>query len=200
MLGLVLMATAGLAIGNPMTWITNDDYPRLAWEQHHDGAVLIEFFYDQSGRIFACQVLSSSGWPELDQQTCATIAGRGRIKPSRDDAGESIGTRSTLRFNWVLPDRPPKPLAPLPPDLEIDVAALPRDTKRPIVDLISVIAEDGRVESCALAEKQGTGSKALDQAACRTLKDNTFAAVRDPSGKPMRYLRFVKVGFAVSPK
>ena len=193
----VFAATIGVAIGDPMTWITSADYPRISLQEEHDGLVSIEFLYDPSGHVFECDVVASSGWPELDQRTCDAILARAHIKPSRDNAGQAVGTKGQLRFNWVLPNKGPKPHAPLSPDIEIEVASLPADTKRPSLQVVSIVAENGSVESCAINGKRGTGSEGLDRAACKTVMSDMFPTARDSSGKPMRYLRIDNVAFVV---
>jgi TonB family protein len=191
-----LLALAMLA---PTQWMTNDDYPPEALRHRHDGQVSVAYIFDPRGRVFDCHVTVSSGWPELDNATCALILQRGRMKSVTDDAGQPIGAMGRVRMNWVLPGTQPKPATPQPSDSEIDVAALPKNLKSPVAEFDLIISEDGAVERCKVAEQSGTGSNALDAAACKVLAGTVFPKALDPSGKPMRYFRLWTVAFRTAP-
>jgi len=174
-------------------FITADDYPPAAIRQHHQGLVSAEFVYDRSGRPIRCDIVASSGWPELDEQTCRLILQRARNSPVTDLKGEPIGAVQSLRFNWILPGSQGSAVPPVPPDEEFTLAALPKEMTKPSAELILVVSSDGKVENCSV--KNGTGSVALDEAACLTLAKEVWPQIRDASKNPMRYLRVVKVAF-----
>ena len=50
----------------------------------------VEFAIGPDGRVAACRVLRSSGYPEVDAMTCDVIRRRYRFEPARDDRGEPV--------------------------------------------------------------------------------------------------------------
>lgn len=178
--------------------VTLDDYPELAMRLHHQGAVTVELTVDTAGELAKCRTAISSGYPELDQASCDLIRKRAHWKPATDDAGQPIAFVYRFRSRWMLSGGQPQSL----PDTERDVpvAAFPKDMIRPTASLAFIVAPDGKVESCRVADGQGTGSAALDQAACASLsKSETFPPVLDRDGKPVRFIRVQKVGFTAGP-
>lgn len=181
-------------------WLTNDDYPALALRLHHQGVATVELTVDTHGELANCRTAIGTGYAELDQATCdIIIRARAHYAPAKDDAGQRIGYVYRLRFRWVLPG---SQLPPSPPDKELDVnlAAFPKDMVRPLATLSFIVAPDGRVESCNVAQGEGSGSAKLDNAVCASMsKSETFPPALDREGKPMRFLRVQKVGFTTDP-
>jgi len=91
---------------SPSGWFSTDDYPKDALDRGAQGAVRFRLSVGRNGRADACAVEESSGDVSLDQTTCAIATERGRFRPARNEAGESVeGTYST-RIRWALPTAP----------------------------------------------------------------------------------------------
>ncbi|WP_162875447.1 TonB family protein [Sphingomonas crusticola] len=177
--------------------MTQDNYPALALRLHHQGVATVELTVDTQGQLANCRIAISTGWQELDDATCAMIRARARYAPARDDAGQPLAYVYRLRFRWVLPGSQPPTL---PPDTELDlnVAAFPKDMVRPIAGLTFIVAPDGKIESCSVPERQSSGSPALDKAGCAAMsKSETFQPALDGDGRPMRFMRVQQVGFTI---
>lgn len=197
MLALILAQVGPPASGGH--WITNDDYPPLALRLHHQGVATVELTVDTDGELTNCRPAISTGYAELDQATCNILRARAHYAPAKDDAGQRIGYVYRLHFRWVLPSSQPPPSRP---DIELDVnlAAFPKDMVRPLATLSFIVAANGTVESCHLREGEGSGSAKLDTAVCAAMsKSEAFPPALDRAGKPMRFLRAQKVGFTTDP-
>ena len=57
----------GTARGNPMLWVTTDDYPSRALREEREGVTAVAWDVTADGRVENCRVTSSSGSPDLDQ-------------------------------------------------------------------------------------------------------------------------------------
>lgn len=79
----------------------NSDFPasvRLA------GRVRIGVRYAviPSGRVDQCEIIESSGYPEVDAMTCRVITDRYRFKPARDGEGVPVTEVMEERYTWTL--------------------------------------------------------------------------------------------------
>lgn len=52
------------------------------------------------GRVPGCEVLTSSGFPAIDQALCAVMASRSRWSPARDRAGQPITVKVRYTATW----------------------------------------------------------------------------------------------------
>lgn len=98
------ISKAAAARGQPSSWVTNDDYPAAAIRAGDQGSVGVSFQINTQGRVENCEVTSSSGSSILDRTTCQLVTRRGRYSPALDAAGNPTGSRTSLRFRWVLPE------------------------------------------------------------------------------------------------
>jgi protein TonB len=88
--------------GSPGSWVTSDDYPAGAIRGNMQGTVRFTLDVDSTGRVSACRVGKSSGWPVLDDTTCALLRRRARFLAATDDAGVPIAATYTNRFRWEM--------------------------------------------------------------------------------------------------
>lgn len=97
------VSQAASAKGDPRQWITNDDYPASAARDGRGGRTVISYQVNEQGRAENCQVTSSSGSPDLDDQACKLIIRRARYAPAKDQNGNALRTSVTLPFRWDPP-------------------------------------------------------------------------------------------------
>ena len=99
---------------NSAGWFTGKDYPPVARKGQMQGRVGIELTIDTNGKVIACLVTSTSGWPLLDELTCNLARERAKFTPARNTAGQPIVAKYPLGTRWFLPeDSPPQELAVL---------------------------------------------------------------------------------------
>jgi len=99
--------------------ISDDDYPRRAYERGVGGTVYIRFVVAPDGRVDECQVTRSSGSRDLDDTTCRLIVQRFRYRPARDAYGNRIAETIRGQHVWeVAPEPPPTDVEPTIPDDE----------------------------------------------------------------------------------
>ena len=117
--------------------VTVDDYPLIALQNEQQGTVTALVKVDRDGLVASCKVTQSSGYPVLDEQTCAVLRARARFEPSRDRRGRAINSAFVQRLSWRLQD-----------NLEVD-PPFPRQawTMRGTVSL----DRSGRIVDCKVA-------------------------------------------------
>ena len=91
---------APIALSDPATWITADDYPPSALRAHEEGTVTITWVATPDGRISDCKTLQSSGHDSLDRAACSAILRRGRYPAFPPEQGPRVFTR---RVVWIIP-------------------------------------------------------------------------------------------------
>jgi len=92
----------------PQAWVVNDDYPAEAMRHYWMGTTGFRLDIDADGQVYDCAVTSSSGYPVLDEMTCALLKERAQFNPAEDASGTRIGSSWSSRFRWELPaDRSP---------------------------------------------------------------------------------------------
>jgi len=79
----------------------NSDFPPSA---RSAGRVRIGVRYAvvPSGHVEQCEVIESSGWPEVDAMTCRVITERYRFRPARDGQGVAITKVMEEDYTWTL--------------------------------------------------------------------------------------------------
>jgi periplasmic protein TonB len=95
----------------PGSWVTQDDYPVGALATNQQGVVGFRVQVGLDGTVSECAVTQPSGWPLLDEMTCALIAVRARFTPATDARGGRVRGTYSNRIRWQLPP----PVAPVVP-------------------------------------------------------------------------------------
>lgn len=85
----------------------DSDFPDDAAESGMRGRVEVRYRISAAGRVTACDIVDSSGYPELDDMTCDLIVQRFRFAPSRDERGRPVA--STMIQNHYWDNEPPPP-------------------------------------------------------------------------------------------
>lgn len=86
-------------------WWNQDDWPSESRAKREQGLVAYEIEISKDGSVEGCTITESSGFPRLDEVTCAKILERARFKPARDDAGRPIASTYKGRVRWSLDNK-----------------------------------------------------------------------------------------------
>lgn len=97
------LAKGPLPIGNASSWITDDDYPRMAILQNRQGVTQFRLTIDRQGMVQDCVVVETSGSIELDSRTCTLLTKRAQFKPAVNEAGEPTSGFYRSSIRWHMP-------------------------------------------------------------------------------------------------
>jgi TonB family protein len=125
---------------NPGTWVTTDDYPSWALRYEVDGVVRFSLDVDSEGRVTGCEIVGSSGVPELDEIACAKMSERASFRPARDDKGNAVAAKWASSVRWQIP-RNERAFLPPPGALVTSMTIEP----------------DGSVSHCEIEQAEGAG-------------------------------------------
>lgn len=92
-----------VAVSEAGTWFGPDDYPAAAIRANEEGAVRFTLDISDTGAVTDCRVVESSGYSDLDSQTCSLAMQRARFQPATDKHGKPIASNFTQRTRWVIP-------------------------------------------------------------------------------------------------
>jgi TonB family protein len=194
------------ARANLNAYFSGDDYPAAALRANDQGTTGFRLIIGPDGRVSECTVTSSSGSAALDMATCRILRSRARYSPARDGNGNPTSGRDSGRVTWRLPDDgderaglPAPQLAArlLTPHAERMTAAdFPRGTPprgaEGSSELRVAVGRNGRVIGCDIY--LGSGSDALDAAACRLFAARSrYAPARDLAGAAICDIDFVTI-------
>jgi TonB family protein len=185
------------ARANLSSYFSVDDYPALALRANHQGTTSFRLTIGIDGRVTVCEVTSSSNSEPLDQATCRILRSRARYVAARDADGTPMIGHDSGRVTWSLPgddlpDRAGLAQAYRPARLlsgevrEAGAADYPPGAPPPsenenVSEVRIAIGREGQVIGCDV--KTGSGSPALDAAACRLLTERArFEPARDQAG------------------
>jgi periplasmic protein TonB len=76
------------------------DYPPVSARAREEGSVLLEFTVSPEGKVVQSKVLSSSGFPRLDEAAKAAYS-KCKFSPATSD-GQPIQGSTKVRYNWTL--------------------------------------------------------------------------------------------------
>lgn len=79
------------------------NYPPAALRAGHEGAVGYEVKVAKDGKVTGCRVTETSGFADLDQQTCAQLRQTARFKPTVSANGKPIAATYANRLRWRIP-------------------------------------------------------------------------------------------------
>jgi protein TonB len=84
--------------------MVDDDYPAEALRLRQEGTARVELTISARGKASDCKVVTSSGSPILDRETCRMMT-RWPFEPARDGAGKKVAGTFATNFTWTLPAR-----------------------------------------------------------------------------------------------
>jgi TonB family protein len=86
-------------VGNPLAWVTEYDYPYLAFQNHWTGITSVLLLIAPNGTIISCEITQSSGHTILDEAACRNIVRRASFLPALKN-GEPNKSFYHTRINW----------------------------------------------------------------------------------------------------
>jgi len=89
---------------SPGTWATTIDYPPAELRMEHEGTTAFRVTVGTDGRVTECMIIRSSGYPGLDEATCAKVSKRARFEPATNDAGEKVTGSYANSIRWTIPE------------------------------------------------------------------------------------------------
>jgi len=89
-------------IGDPTSWVTAADYPPSASAAGNQGRTVFALDVDAKGRVMGCRILQSSGFPLLDNTTCAAMVTNARFKPAAGADGRPVAGAWESAMDWRL--------------------------------------------------------------------------------------------------
>jgi TonB family protein len=78
-------------------------YPPAALKASHEGVVGFEVKLAKDGRVTGCRVTQTSGYTDLDQETCVQLRRTGRFKYAVDSSGKAVSSTYASKLRWRLP-------------------------------------------------------------------------------------------------
>lgn len=204
-LGLMLAGalTQAKPLGNPGQWLSDADYPPGPRKRREEGMVSFNLLISPGGRAEKCNITQSSGFPELDNVTCAAVLMRARFKPATDENGVATYGGYNARIDWRHPDRRSAPhrAAPFEPpiDMELHVQKLPNGVQEERVTIVTRIDATGRVAFCEPSLFVKSSPK-LVEVACAQAKANYASVQTDGQGKAVQAISGMRILFKVAPR
>lgn len=80
---------------------SDDDFPDASRRAEEQGVTRVSYVIDPTGKVSACTVTQSSGFPRLDDATCKIIMRRFRFNPATRD-GQPVAETKTQPVRWQL--------------------------------------------------------------------------------------------------
>jgi hypothetical protein len=90
-------------VTSPATWVSSSDLPRQFNNMPRPLTVEMGLNLNSSGVPTNCTVLSSSGEPLLDLQSCRVLMARARYTPARDSNGAAVPAFVSRNIRWSPP-------------------------------------------------------------------------------------------------
>lgn len=203
LLGLMLTSalTQAKPLGNLGPWLSDADYPPGAKQRYEEGMVSFNLLISPKGRAEECSITQSSGFPELDQMTCAAVMVRARFKPATDENGIATYSGYNAMIHWRHPDRTSAPRRP-PPfeppiDMELHVQKLPDGAQEERVTIVTKINPTGHVVLCEPSQFVKSSPK-LVEVACAQVKANYAFVQTDGDGKAVPMIKGMRILFKVA--
>ncbi len=186
--------------GNPGMWANTNDYPSKALQNELEGTTGFSVTVGPDGRVTECQIVASSGSPDLDQATCMNVTRRARFDPALDLSGKPISGRYQNRVRWQIPESVSMGSLPLQSN------SYPRSPQLVNLSSLRIAAEDypsaalaalqqgvtvfsleiddgGKVRNCAVTSS--SGFQELDRQSCAVAQKWIFEPARNLGGSPV---------------
>jgi TonB family protein len=197
---LMLMASSELTatssprpIGPPAAWFDASDYPASAIRAREEGAVRFALDVSATGAITACRIVESSGFADLDTQTCAIAIRRARFLPALDADGRAVASSFVQRTRWALPiSASHDAVGPLGTAMSMAsaMATVDVDTRGHVVRCTVTRATNTMIDPCAALPvgKAIVAPTIIDgRAVPATVSTVTLISVRPAAGPPIGF-------------
>lgn len=77
----------------------NSDFP-LSLQETGRLTIGVRYAVGPTGRVVSCEIIDTSGYPEVDAMTCRVIVERYRFRPARDGDGIAITEVMEENYTW----------------------------------------------------------------------------------------------------
>lgn len=192
-LALITSTTAAALAPQIRPGFSPEDYPPTAMERHEEGTVYMQLLIDPTGQVDSCSVVQSSGYGDLDLQTCAMAKRRLKFIPAKDQDGHNVFALLGLPITWVLSQAP---MLTVQPDLDLKINHGPPGMHMPKeIGVTYFITTAGAVSQCHGSDP--TAPEELVDVACKLLASSSAEIVHDHSGTPVTAMDCVTVWFSV---
>ncbi|ATE66482.1 hypothetical protein COO09_24520 [Rhizorhabdus dicambivorans] len=203
---LLALALAAPQPIRPDEWIGPNDYPSDALRENRSGHTAFRLTISPSGRPIRCDVTASSGWEDIDQQSCRGMMKRARFKPILDGNGApAYAVYRSSRSFWIPGEAPPRTPKPSRTDLLVTVEKMPKGRAQPAdVDVAFTVDGNGAMADCTpyLTDTAGQTADApramalFGAVACGELaKSYRPTPALDEGGRPVPSVQTARVSF-----
>ena len=186
--------------GNPGLWATTNDYPLKALRDEIEGTSAFSVTVGPDGHVTECQIIASSGSPDLDQATCMNVTRRARFDPAMDAKGNPVSGSYQNRVRWQIPGMvsmgspplqansyPRSPQIVNPMVLRIATQDYPAAALAALQQGMTVFSLDidasGKVGGCAITTS--SSFLELDRQSCVVAQKWVFEPARNLEGSPV---------------
>jgi protein TonB len=80
----------------------NSDFPQSARDAGQRLRISVRYAVGPSGNVDRCEIVDSSGYPEVDAMTCRVITERYRFKPAHDGDGYPVTQVMEEDYSWRM--------------------------------------------------------------------------------------------------
>lgn len=191
-LALFAAATAPQS-ANDHELFSREDYPERAVNRGEEGSTYVQILINPAGQVDTCTIIQSSGYADLDQQTCAIIQTRARFIPGKGNDGRGVFSLYRVPVTWALNQAP---LVTVNPDFDLTVNHGPTGVRLPLeLKVTYFITTTGTVTKCG--DSDAGSPQELVDLACKVISATPYDIVRDHTGTPVTAMDCVKVRFRV---
>jgi TonB family protein len=180
---------------NPGSWVVTNDYPLASLRNEDEGVTGFRVTVNVTGRVSACAVTQSSGFPLLDEATCKHVSDRAEFYPARDGSGKTMIGSYANRVRWQIPTGPSYAYQvgamvfgarpQFGSYLEIDDGEYPRvaleEGMQGITEVLLTISAKGAVTDCVI--ENSSGHALLDDKSCEIARRWRFVMPRNGKDK-----------------
>lgn len=85
------------------SWRADADYPRKALREGREGTAKFRLDISDRGKVTGCEIIESTGWEDLDEETCRLLPKKARFMPAKDASGRPIPDNYYGSITWRLP-------------------------------------------------------------------------------------------------
>lgn len=161
------------------------------------GVEYLDLTTSEDGTIISCDVRLGDGSRYEDRRNCK-ILGRLKAQAARDNAGRNLYSNSlSVILTWGGMN--PAAVQARDPNISyLAVNRLPDGIAAPAVTrMVLIVGTDAAIETCDVVAT--SGSKSLDDLACRNASALGLTAIKDTAGRVVRSLQIGGIGFVVQP-
>ena len=184
------------AASQPVTYRTlfsRNDYPEQAVQRNEEGSVFVQILINPAGDVDTCTVIQSSGFADLDEQTCSVIKTRAKFSPAKDEDGRSVFSLMGVPVTWAINQAP---RITVNPDFDLTINHGPPGVHLPLKTSVSYfITPTGSATKCHSLDPKLP--EELADVACQVITTTPYDIVRDHNGTPVTALDYVSVRFRV---